>query len=170
MWAIYMLTQSDPDAFQATVAQVASGLLGFLGGFFVVRVQNYAQEWRELRLEIERLARIQAATMEALGGSRADDPGIDRLLERNEESIRSLAPLVHRRVNASIPLEIVIQLVVLIALTIFGVWQPLLMMSSPSELEKVKVLGPVVFLVMVSWLAMVTIAWLALRRLRAMPI
>lgn len=108
--------------------------------------------------------------MQALAGVRTADSAGERLLYRNEEAMRALAPLVHRRANAVIPVEIIVHLVVLVTLTVLGVWRPLLMMSSPTDAAKVGLIGPVVFLVTVSWLAMAAIAWVTLSRLRATSI
>lgn len=165
---------SDPTAFYSGVAAVASSFVAFLGGFFVLRLQTYAQEWRDLRLEIDRLLRVEDKTrkaIEPLDGHEhpipsSDSSVLNEVKRRNEEALRSLAPLLHRRESAGFPFEILVQFILLTVLTLLGVWTPLLLLPAPGQHEKVVLLGPVVALVMVLWLVMIGVAWLALRSLK----
>lgn len=172
MLLIMGLSPVDSTGFYSGVAQVASSFVGFLGGFFVIRLQNYAQEWRELRLEIERLSIVHESTtgaysQPAAGGASSHETRVlADLSRRNEDALRELAPLLYRREHSRFPGELVVQSVLLVLLTALGVWVPLSLLDGPSSAKKMLILGPVILIVMILWVAMFIVAVTAWRRLR----
>jgi hypothetical protein len=162
----------DTDVFFSTVATVTSALVGFLGGFFVMRLQAFAEEWRKLQFELARYDREDRDIASALARSKVSGRGSGET-ERLEAAKHSLdqryMALLAQRMRARMPAEVPVQLVLLLGLVACGVIVPLLAISGPSSSLRVEVIVPVVALLLIMWAAMFGIAWNALRRLRKTP-
>ena len=162
----------DTDVFFSTVATVTSALVGFLGGFFVMRLQTFAEEWRSLRSELAHHDSRDQDIDTVLGPSergRLSPEHIARLEASKLALDERYVALVEQRRQARMPAEIPVQLVLLLGLVACGVIVPLLVISGPSDSTRVTIIVPVVALLLVMWAAMFAIAWKALRRLRAAP-
>ncbi len=162
----------DPQWFYSSLAQVGSAFVGFLGGFFILRLQTYSQEWRDVRLEINRLYSSWNSTQRTLEklGSAAGERNVDAeqsLLARRDDVARQLAPLIDRRTNAAFPRELLVMAVLLVLLLGGGVVAPLLALPRPAEAEKVIYLAVVAGLFVVMGVAMLLLALGSLKNLRA---
>ncbi len=162
----------DPQWFYSSLAQVGSAFVGFLGGFFILRLQTYSQEWRDARLEINRLYSSWNSTQRTLEklGSAAGERNVDAeqsLLARRDDVARQLAPLIDRRTNAAFPRELLVMAVLLVLLLGGGVVAPLLALPRPAEAEKVIYLAVVAGLFVVMGVAMLLLALGSLKNLRA---
>lgn len=162
----------DPQWFYSSLAQVGSAFVGFLGGFFILRLQTYSQEWRDVRLEINRLYsswNSAQRTLEKLA-SPTGESNVDveqSLLARRDDVARQLAPLIDRRTNAAFPRELIVMAVLLLLLLGGGVVAPLLALPRPAETEKVIYLSVVAGLFVVMGIAMLALALSSLKNLRA---
>lgn len=153
--------------FYSAVSAATSSFVAFLGGFFVLRLQNYAQEWSELRRQIVNVNRsLQMAKSRAdtAGTSTQGDPA-EPLREVHDHQ-RTLAALLLARQDATFPFEIAVQFVLLTLLAWIGVVVPLQNLGGPSPDAKWEILAPVVALVLLLWIFMLGVASVALYRLK----
>ncbi len=176
----------DPQWFYSSVAQVSSAFVGFLGGFFILRLQTYSQEWRELRLEIERLSRVIAVTQAASRrlrrevGNRSpaaaaadastptDEPSADevQMQRRRTDALRELPTLLDRRASATFPFELTLMAILLFLLLLGGVGAPLLALPRPGIHEKLVYLLGVGGLFLALGTSMLVLALISFRRLK----
>ena len=179
----------DSVEFYSSVAQISSAFVGFLGGFFILRLQTYSQEWRDLRLEIERLTAVIEATQAASRRLQREAPGslvptvlphapssaleqstmaqVEQLQRREVDALRELRPLLHRRSHAIFPLELTLMAVLLLLLLVGGVGAPLLELPDPAIGEKIVylvVVGGLFLALGTSMLVLALISWNRLRK------
>ncbi len=151
------------------VSAAASAFVAFLGGFFVVRLQTYSQEWTELRLDLHATDRRTKVVREDLRRL-ADDPAHERDELAGEmevaELLRTLAVLHARRDEAHFPQEILFQFGMLVALTACCVIWPIALLPAPSGGMKIWFLSALVVLILVLWVGMLLIARHSLSRLK----
>jgi hypothetical protein len=160
------------DAFYSAVAAVASTLIGFLGGFFVMRLQAFAEEWRNLKFQLDRVGREHDDIARARARLEQEPPHsksrveLNRLAGASQLAHEKYAPLLIQKARARMPLEIPIQFALLLILTVVGVWRPLWLLSGPTQTERVWIIAPVVGLIFILWSAMFVIALRALQLLK----
>jgi hypothetical protein len=133
-----------------------------------MRLQAFAQDWRELRGSIkrhgldERAARVRLDALD----EEASEEEREAARAGHIAELKVIAPLLAQRQAARLPIEIPIQLIFLCALTYVGVWRPMSMMGAFEANEKLNILGPILGIVVLLWLVMMLVAVSSWRRMR----
>jgi len=154
---------ADPGWFYSSLAQVTAAIVGFLGGFVIVRLLDFIKEWRETADGL--------VTTRALYNAKQREPDTAKETGHHASPIESdvdrlwgeLVRLLRRRDAARFPSVVNRLTFGLLALTAVGILWPLLALEGPSNGRQLAFLIPWVVIVL---LASPLIAREARRQLR----
>ncbi len=134
---------NDPAWFYSSLAQVTAAFIGFVGGFIFLRLQQIFAGWRDLAL------RLQAAQMAWITARRnirkRTEANIAVLPEMDTEVRRTWVELwfiLKQRQIASLPRNLGLWVVLLLALSIVGIIGPLIALQEPVLSTRVVFLVP----------------------------
>jgi len=126
----------NPGWFYSSLAQVTAAIVGFLGGFIILRLTGFMSEWRETADTITTISAAYHAKRnekKRAQGDPATTPGI----ESEEDRLWSeLVRLLKRRDRAEFPRVVKWLAGGLLALTAVGIVWPLVALDGPSNLEQ----------------------------------
>jgi preprotein translocase subunit Sss1 len=155
----------DPGWFYSSLAQVTAAIVGFLGGFIIVRLVGFMSEWRGTADQIGTTGAAYNAKRNEKAkaqGNPATTPGI----EYDEDRLwNELVRLLRRRDRAEFPRVVKWLALGLLALTGVGIVWPLVELQGPRDLRQWAFLVPWAIVVL---LAAFAIAVEALRSLKSL--
>lgn len=155
----------DPGWFYSSLAQVTAALVGFMGGFVILRLVAFMSEWRE---SADRIRTTGAAyhAKRAEWAKAEGNPTTTPAIEYEQDRLwNELIQLLTRRDAARFPRVISWLAAGLLVLAGVGIAWPLVELEGPSNLKQWAFLIP---WALVMLLVALGIAWEAFRALRSL--
>lgn len=130
--------------FYSSLTQVTATLVGFIGGFLILRLLNLLAEWEAIgkALENEEGAWLKALwTMEQTPVGEGE-PGLPPAYEKEEVAWDALYRTIKQREQARVPFEIWVSGLILLALLAVGTVWPLVVLDAPSTSTQLRFVIP----------------------------
>jgi hypothetical protein len=159
---------NDPAWFYSSLAQVTAAIVGFLGGFLIIRLTSLMSEWRTLMSRLETSQRAWVSVNQTIKRIRPTHP-ID--IEADRERLwYEVMGAVGEQNTARLPREMAVWGIALGILAASGIVWPLIALGAPTNSLQVDFLVPwaVVLLAFVG--LMYRRAVDALRELKSVPL
>jgi hypothetical protein len=139
----------DPSWFYSSLSQVTAAIVGFLGGFLVLRVHGITARWQELVTQLDTLESAWQSAENAIRQKGRRQIAVLPNEEMEEGRLfEELRKADREAVVAAMPTELLWAACVLVALLAVGGLWPLLTLGSPSNRIQAGFLGPFSLLVL----------------------
>jgi hypothetical protein len=165
------MTAADPSWFYSSLSQVTAAVVGFLGGFLILRVLAQMSEWKDMKVRLVSLQSAWVVADQAVQTSETHRGNV-AFSERAEESrLRSdLFRAIEERASAEMPPEYLRGAAALVALIGVGIIWPLITLGSPDNWEQLYFLGPWTLLLIIFMAYGARQARAALTDLKSLPL
>ena len=141
---------ADPGWFYSSLAQVTAAIVGFLGGFVILRLLDFTKEWRETADDIATTRAAYYAKHRELASAKGSGHGTAAIDSEIDRLWGELVRLLRRRDAARFPSVVDRLTYALLALTAVGIIWPLLTLGGPGNGTQLTFLVP--------WVAIVLLA------------
>jgi hypothetical protein len=132
----------DSSWFYSSLSQVTAAIVGFFGGFFILRLLGYMSEWDDLRRRIDSLETGWFPRNVATEGGRLD-PDVEDQVEIEEDRLwMDLVRALDERNRANMHPEMIWGGVLLAVLLGIGTVWPLIALGAPSNRQQWSFLVP----------------------------
>ncbi len=162
-----MLTVTDPAWFFSSLAQVTGAIVGFAGGFLILRLQGYITDWERLLARLETGQTQWLLTTDRYHTIERGDVWDHQLSIEKNQRWAELMRAQRELDDARMPAELVVAGILLIGLVAVGIVWPLLALGAPTNGAQISYLSPWGLLILAVGGVMFWRANSALSRLRS---
>lgn len=163
---------TDSSWFYSSLSQVTAAIVGFFGGFFILRLLNYTGEWRQLRSRLESTQSawiLQERSTEDVESSHLDT--LERQAKVDADRLwLDLKRAIDARRLAKMPRELLWGALLLGVLLLVGSVWPLLVLGGPSNSQQLGFLVPWVIVLAAFGLLMYFQARASLNELKSLKL
>lgn len=162
---------ADSSWFYSSFSQVTGAIVGFVGGFLILRLQTYITDWGQLLARLESGQTQWALTSDRFHTVEGGEEWHPELSVEKNQHWADLMRALRERDRARMPTELLAGGLLLLVLLVVGVLWPLMALDAPSDRRKIEFLLPWTLLILafvgvMYWRARATLAELREFKLR----